>query len=219
MITAPIMSALLTSVRRAAVDVDGAAPSARRGSPDPAAVPTESLLSTSAAEGLPNFSAAAYCSVLFVVLALSLPWFEHLSPLNLIRGTHRDEMDLEQVARALPEGEHHIYTRFEWGEFLGWRLAPKSRVFMDGRIEIYPDDVWAQYRAVTWAEEGCLSILDYYDVDYLVLDSTYHQALIYQVSQSSDWQQTNQVGKALVFERKGMNPFSKIHPLIYGMSR
>ena len=34
-----------------------------------------------------------------------------------------------------------IFTRFEWGEYLSWSLGPRYTVFMDGRIEIYPDDV------------------------------------------------------------------------------
>jgi len=149
----------------------------------------------------PDRGAVAYCAVLFAVVILSLPWLESMNPLNIVRGTHRDEMDLEQVVRDLPDGDHRIFSRFEWGEFLGWRLSPHGRVFMDGRIEIYPDNVWDEYMTLTVAGTGWQSILDRYNVDCLILDSTYHEGLIEQVRQSTDWQEVNQVGKAIVFER------------------
>jgi hypothetical protein len=149
----------------------------------------------------PEVGAAGYCAVLLGALVLSLPWLEGMNPLNIVRGTHRDEMDLEEVARQLPEGDHRIFSRFEWGEYLGWRLAPHGRVFMDGRIEIYPDDVWSEYMTLTFAGPSWQEILDRHGVDCLILDTSYHQVLIEQVRQSPEWRELDPVGKAIVFHR------------------
>ena len=77
----------------------------------------------------------------------------------------------------------------EWGEYLGWAGAPAFTVFMDGRIEIYPDDVWERYAAVTCGRDGWEAILDAYAVDYLVLDAGYHHrtGLLERVALSPAW--------------------------------
>jgi len=191
LISTPIMAAHLANVQFAISTVQRGSPaSARRGSPDPAAPPPEGLLGPT-----------AYCSILLGVTVLSLPWLEHINPLSAVRGTHRDEMDLEEVVRDMPGDSHRIFSRLEWGEYLAWRTAPQNRVFIDGRIEIYPDSVWADYIALTSAAAFWQSILERYGVDYLVLDTTYHESLIAQVRQSAEWRQVNEVGKAVVFER------------------
>ena len=46
---------------------------------------------------------------------------------------------VDRIDDAAPS---RVFTRLEWGEYLDWAAHPKARVFMDGRIEIYPDDVW-----------------------------------------------------------------------------
>ena len=69
---------------------------------------------------------------------------------------HRTETDLQAIADRLgADGDGgRIFTRFAWGEYLGWSLAPRYTVFMDGRIEIIPDEVWRQYGAVNCAAEA-----------------------------------------------------------------
>jgi hypothetical protein len=121
-----------------------------------------------------------------------------------VRQTHRDEYDLEEAARGLPpRDDGRVFSRFEWGEYLGWELAPRGyTVFMDGRIEIFPDGVWDQYAAVTKGRADWEAILDGYHVDCLVLDSSYHTDLLPQVERSPDWEKTFQAGKAVVFVRR-----------------
>jgi hypothetical protein len=172
---------------------------------------------SSMAEGskpeVPTVSAAAFCGILLMLAILSLPCLERWSPLNAVRGTHRDEMDLEEIAVGLPssKGQCRIFSRFEWGEYLGWRLAPHGLVFMDGRIEIFPDKVWGEYTAVTTASADWQAVLDEYSVDYLCLDSDYHHNLIRHVEDSGRWQLVNTAGKAMLFERVETVPKPALH--------
>jgi hypothetical protein len=146
---------------------------------------------------------------LFVIAAvLSLPWLERYNPaVSLLNPRYRTEADLEVVAQELrarkPGGR--VFSRFEWGEYLGWALAPEGAVFMDGRIEIYPDRVWHDYAAVTRGRADWQEILDGYGVDCLVLDSGrgYHADLLPLVERSGAWERTVTSGRAVLFLRRG----------------
>ena len=73
-----------------------------------------------------------------------------------------------------------------------------------GNLEIYPDDVWEQYEAVTRGRADWQQILDRYGVDWLVLDdrSGYHAALLEQVRRAPErWRETFRQGDAVVFQR------------------
>src|SRR5262249_17230635 len=123
----------------------------------------------------PSLGAAALVGLIAVAVVLSLPGLAGYNPVLRAQARHaspRVEADLQAVAdhlsARLPTGR--VFSRLEWGEYLAWSLAPQFRVFMDGRIEIYPDDVWAQYAAVTSGRANWEELLDRYQVDALVLD-------------------------------------------------
>jgi hypothetical protein len=162
------------------------------------------------AQPRPGVAAAALCVLLPAAMVLSLPWFERVNPVFRVSPAraHRTETDLQAVAERMqaskPQGR--VFTRFAWGEYLGWSLAPDYRVFMDGRIEIYPDEVWSQYEAVTRGRADWQDILDGYGVDFLVLDgkSGYHAALLEQVRRSPRrWREAFREDDIVVFERIG----------------
>jgi hypothetical protein len=159
----------------------------------------------------PSWGAAGFFALLVLGIVLCIPGLERINPvLNSVRSPHRDEYDLQAVADHLLEtdgqrqGTRRVFSRFEWGEYLGWSLAPAGyTVFMDGRIEIFPDDVWTRYSAVTIARADWEKILDDYQVDALLLDTSYHADLLRQVEQSPHWEgPVKEVGKAVLFLRK-----------------
>lgn len=153
----------------------------------------------------PSPIAAVALVVLLFVAVFCSPMLERYNPvLPLLRSTHRIEYDLARAAEHLEQSPTppRIYSRFEWGEYLGWALAGRGKVFMDGRIEIIPDVVWRQYSVVTQGRDDWQTVLDGYQVNTLVLDSRYHTQLILRVrEQPHVWQQTLEVGPVLLFER------------------
>jgi hypothetical protein len=140
---------------------------------------------------------------------VSLPWLEALNPLR--RGP-RLESDLQGIAERLHERQPagRIFSRFEWGEYLGWSLAPDYKVFMDGRIEIFSDRVWEEYGAVTRARADWQRILDSYQVDCLLLDTRagYHADLLPEVEGSPQWQRVFESGRVVVFLRRPVTPLA-----------
>ena len=108
--------------------------------------------------------------VLVAALAVALPWWRtgtdpttggptllSSSPQDLVRAT---------VARLEP-GERTLVTQpfASWFEF----AAPTVPVFVDSRIELFPDDVWDDYLNVMEGRQGWQGILDRWDIDAVVL--------------------------------------------------
>jgi hypothetical protein len=152
----------------------------------------------------PSPVAGVVCGLLLLGMVLSLPWLESLNPMMRLPGrAHRTESDLQVVADHLArEGRGRLFTRFAWGEYLAWAMAPRATVFMDGRIEIYPDDVWAQYGAVTRGRADWEEVLAGYGVDCLLLDTTgYHRDLLPLVERSPCWRRCLQQGDAVLYVR------------------
>jgi hypothetical protein len=155
----------------------------------------------------PSWASAICFAVLLLLCAGSgIALTERATPfLASFRPAHRDETDIEDIARHLPDrvADGRIFSRFEWGEYLSWSVAPRGyTIFMDGRIEIFPDEVWAHYSAITRGRADWADILDRYHVEYLLLDRTYHADLMPQVERSRDWERSCESGKAVLFLRR-----------------
>src|SRR5207253_1776799 len=125
----------------------------------------------------------------------------------VLRQQPRIEADLDAVHAQLCGKIHagRVFSRFEWGEYLSWSFSPQFAVFMDGRIEIFPDDVWNQYADITRGVGDWEKILDHYKVDALLLDSDYHArtGLLAQVERSPHWHRHFAARGALLYLRTG----------------
>jgi hypothetical protein len=156
----------------------------------------------------PAFAPAAFFGLIVAAVILSVPGLDRYNPLlgPGRRAAQQTQENLEAVVDCLnARGVNgRIFARFEWSEFLTWSLGPRYTVFMDGRIEIFPDDVWAQYAAITQGKADWNDILDRYHVDYLLVDSTYHAGtgLLEQVERAPAWQPVYQAGNAVLFVRR-----------------
>ena len=74
-------------------------------------------------------------------------------------------------------------------------------MYMDGRIEVYPDAVWDRYAAVTAGRADWQAILDADRADVLLLDETYHGDLLSRVRRSTHWREATRSGPAVLFVR------------------
>jgi len=167
-----------------------------------------------AGEAKPSPLIGVLClGVMGLAVTISVPGVgQHLSP--KVEPVESDtEIELEGVAEHLRDAQapdKRIFCRFEWGEYLGWALEPAGyRIFMDGRIEIIPDNVWADYLALTHGRGDWQKILDKYRVGILVLDDSYpdhHNDLIPLVRKSHRWAEAYGEGSAVVFFRKDLRP-------------
>jgi hypothetical protein len=64
----------------------------------------------------------------------------------------------------------NVAMPFEWGSYAIWKLAPESRVFIDGRFEtVYPPRVIDDYFAFMHGTEGWERLLDDYPTEVVVV--------------------------------------------------
>ncbi|MBI4497512.1 MAG: hypothetical protein HY689_06415 [Chloroflexi bacterium] len=142
----------------------------------------------------------------FLALALAslLPWVKEANP--LLPAAQRGLIALEEpqaaasflLSQPLPP---RILSAQHWGAYLTWRLWPRYHTLLDGRIEIYPADVWRDYAAIHFGQASWQERIDRYAVDLLVLSKAYQPDLIALVSASSRWQQLYADDLAVIFGR------------------
>jgi hypothetical protein len=156
----------------------------------------------------PAFASALCFGVIVLMVLMSLPGLSQANPLlgPARRAGRVTERDLNQVIRWLADHKSsgRIYSRFEWGAYLVCHLGSAYPVFMDGRIDIYPDEVWNQYAVVSRGQTGWQGILDLYKVDFLLLDANYHaeSGLLAEAERSKEWQEAYRAGQAIVFVKR-----------------
>jgi hypothetical protein len=145
-------------------------------------------------QAVPKRGAALVVGVMAILVILGWPALQPLHPVLLLKPGARPENDLagaqQHLAEKLPQGR--VFTRFEWAEYLGFVGRPHHLMFMDGRIEIFPDPVWNAYAAITTGQPDWERLLADYQVDALVLDAEYHAAtgLLSRINASSLWHNT-----------------------------
>ena len=62
-------------------------------------------------------------------------------------------------------------SEYNWGGYLIWHL-PEEKVFVDGRTDLFGDEIIGEWRQVVQAEENMLEILNRWKVDRVVLMPT-----------------------------------------------
>ena len=64
-----------------------------------------------------------------------------------------------------------LFSSYNWGGYLLWAL-PKYPVFIDGRTDLYNDEVINEWLQVVRAENGWQDVLDKWDVHLILLEPT-----------------------------------------------
>ncbi len=94
-----------------------------------------------------------------------------------------------------------LYNSYKWGGYLIWSLYPRQRVFIDGRADAYPHQVFQDYLAVERLDPGWEGVLARYRVDAVL----YHRgsALCAALARSEEWQRAHSDSLAEVYVRRG----------------
>jgi hypothetical protein len=165
-------------------------------------------LKRSAEPEAPGVGPAVCFGLILLMVVFSIPGLNRYNPLlgSARRTAGRTQTELEQVTAYLNGHSRagRIFSRFEWGEYLTWSLAPGFQVFMDGWIDRFPDPVWTEYASVTTGRIGWEAVLERYGVEYLLVDLNYHgdTGLLDQVERSGTWAVVYQAGDARLYARR-----------------
>ncbi len=95
---------------------------------------------------------------------------------------------LSDATAALPAGSRLLVSE-PWGSWFAF-ASPSTPLFVDPRLELYPQDVWDDYVTVATGSAGWGEILDRYRVDAVVLDRRTWGSLLAQMRADPGWRQT-----------------------------
>jgi hypothetical protein len=98
------------------------------------------------------------------------------------------------IEESWPMGE--IFNDYNWGGYLIWNLRDYP-VFVDGRTDLYDDELLREYLEVMAGDERWVESLDEYSVNTLIIQ--HGSGLVSQLEESGQWDIGYQDDKVLVF--------------------
>ena len=93
----------------------------------------------------------------------------------------------------------NMYNPYQWGGYLIHRLYPRHRVFMDGRVDMYGEEVFRDWLALREARDDWEQIAGRYGVKWGLAEAD--AALAEAVRSSANWKVMYEDRQAVVFAR------------------
>jgi hypothetical protein len=94
-----------------------------------------------------------------------------------------------------------MFNSYNWGGYLDWTL-PDYQVFVDGRTDLYNDDLLKEYLQVAAGENGWESTLDDYGVNLVFVEQG--SGLAKQLEHDREWVKAYRDEKSVVLIRKNV---------------
>jgi hypothetical protein len=145
-----------------------------------------------------------FCTILIVMGIISLPWFKHRLPLPQAKaGLISAETPVQATQVLLNENPPgYVFNAISFGSYLIWAAFPEYQVFVDSRIELFPEKVWIDYLNISNAIGDWEGELTGYGVNTLMLSPTEQAALVTAVLGSEHWKLIYKDQTAYLFERR-----------------
>jgi hypothetical protein len=102
------------------------------------------------------------------------------------------------LLREHPPGQ--LFNFYNYGGYLVWKAYPTYRVFIDGRIEVYGDDIFDQYLKVEFLSPDFEATLDDYQVNTVMISAGDPLRLLLE---SHRWRKVYGDPVALIYLRAG----------------
>jgi len=95
---------------------------------------------------------------------------------------------LRATAPSPGDSSFDVFVYYDWGGYAIWKLYPEYRVFVDGRADLYGDDLLRQFKTAVQLRTGWRDVLDRWKVEavlvppssalaqVLLLDPNWHAA-------------------------------------------
>jgi hypothetical protein len=96
----------------------------------------------------------------------------------------------------------NVFNSISFGSYLIWSAYPHYRVFVDPRIELFPEEVWIDYLNISNAVGDWQAQLEDYDVNTLLLNPDEQPGLIKAVEASENWELLYRDDTALIYTRR-----------------
>ena len=131
-------------------------------------------------------------AVVKVQQPLSDPFNEQLESESLPAGA------VEWIEMNHPEGK--MFNHYNWGGYLIHRLWPDYQVFVDGRTDLYGDEILTDYVEIQRSGPDALSLLNEYDVSFVLTQTG--DSLSSLLDCRDDWQMSYEDQIATIWVRR-----------------
>lgn len=114
------------------------------------------------------------------------------------REVYAQQVPVEAVAFLLstqPDGQ--ILNSYNWGGYLIWE-APEYPVFVDGRTDLYGDEIIIQWFQIVRADEGWQELLDQWDIQLILLEPDWP---VVKLLANEGWEKLYQDDIAVIYAR------------------
>jgi hypothetical protein len=143
-----------------------------------------------------------------LLLLMSTPWTR--SHNLLLPRFKRASLSSTEPQAAVDFLKHHgryqrLFNPMEWGGYLSWQLDGDCKVFIDPRVDFFPDKVWDDYVTIGKAAPGWQQTLDVHRVDLVLWDPRL-AALPAALAGSERWHN--------VYRDEQVTIFARVSPLI-----
>jgi hypothetical protein len=157
---------------------------------------------------LPLVNAVIIAGVLLVV-TIALPWNKDALPLLPAdkRGLFTEDTPVgvgEYLKTHDPPPRGRMLNHQGWGGYLEWAVWPRHQVFLDGRIELHPNQVWFDYLDMIFPSARWRALVDRYEISYTVLSKLEEPDLIADLRADPAWRLDYEDDQAAVFWRTSL---------------
>jgi len=138
-----------------------------------------------------------------LVILLPIALFALVKWASLARSQDAREAELfpKKAVSFLLAGNypHKLFVYYDWGGYAIWRLYPEYRVFVDGRADLYGDDLLGEFKAVVRLQTGWRDILDRWQVETVLVPPS--SAAAQALQNDPNWHAAFSDSKAIILVR------------------
>jgi len=142
-----------------------------------------------------------FLGAILALALITLPWFKEQLPMPEAKGGLISRETPIQATEFLLENRPpgNLFHAMSFGSYLIWATQPEYRVFVDGRIELYPQDVWLDYLEISNAVGDWEEKLEAYGVHTLLISWSEQAGLVNAALASDRWVLVFEDNTALIF--------------------
>lgn len=136
--------------------------------------------------------------ILFLLVAAGMFKVASIIPYQVNQAAFRDYLPVEAAAfikKELPEG--NMFNSYNWGGYLIWELRD-APVFVDGRTDLYNDDIISQWMQAYQAQDGWEEIFQRWQIGWVLIER--EAPLVWALDQAG-WQQLYSDDLAVIYRR------------------
>ena len=148
---------------------------------------------------LDRFCLAATLAVLLSISAVVVREARAHAPLGSLSDFEREYPREAAEALAQHPDAKRVFHPYKWGGYLLWKLPPRVKIFVDGRLDPY----WtllADYEWIEHAHPGWEALAEAYGIDSALMPPG--SPLASAMAASGSWKAAGDDGRAILFVRK-----------------